>query len=288
MKQIGTVAPSKRVIDICDRGADIFEFLAWEVQQGRHCVVRSTHNRSLMLEDGQDQPAYLHDYVQTLPAQGQKSIVIHGQNGAPDRKAIVAVSFAPVTIKPPHVRRGEYEKKPLAMWVVRIWEPNPPAGTKPVEWYLLTTEAVPDIEAAWEVVGWYQCRWIVEEYHKAQKTGCQVEDVQFTTTEALEPTIALLSVIATILLNLRSMSRQPEAKELSATTVVDPSYVEVLSKWRYKEERDMTIEEFFFAVARLGGHQNRKADGHPGWLVLWRGWMKLQLLQAGYEIRGQR
>ncbi len=48
------------------------------------------------------------------------------------------------------------------MWVVRIWEPNPPAGTKPVEWYLLTTEAVPDIEAAWEVVGWYQCRWIVE------------------------------------------------------------------------------------------------------------------------------
>ncbi len=108
------------------------------------------------------------------------------------------------------------------------------------------------------------------------------------TTEALEPTIALLSVIATILLNLRSMSRQPEAKELSATTVVDPSYVEVLSKWRYKEERDMTIEEFFFAVARLGGHQNRKADGHPGWLVLWRGWMKLQLLQAGYEIRGQR
>ncbi len=36
-----------------------------------------------MLEDGQDQPAYLHDYVQTLPAQGQKSIVIHGRTKPP-------------------------------------------------------------------------------------------------------------------------------------------------------------------------------------------------------------
>jgi hypothetical protein len=36
------------------------------------------------------------------------------------------------------------------------------------------------------------------------------------------------------------------------------------------------------ATARLGGHQNRKCDGHPGWLVLWRGWMKLQAMLDGY------
>jgi hypothetical protein len=53
--------------------------------------------------------------------------------------------------------------------------------------------------------------------------------------------------------------------------------VQVLSVWRYHQVRaDPTIHDFYFALARLGGHQNRQHDGHPGWLVLWRGWEKLQ------------
>ncbi|MFP5501956.1 MAG: IS4 family transposase, partial [Candidatus Sericytochromatia bacterium] len=35
------------------------------------------------------------------------------------------------------------------------------------------------------------------------------------------------------------------------------------------------------AVGRLGGHMNRKADGSPGWLTLWRGMLELQTLVAG-------
>ena len=31
---------------------------------------------------------------------------------------------------------------------------------------------------------------------------------------------------------------------------------------------DWTVHEFFYALARLGGHQNRKSDEEPGWLVL--------------------
>jgi hypothetical protein len=59
----------------------------------------------------------------------------------------------------------------------------------------------------------------------------------------------------------------------------------VLSLKRYGEVRgDLTVREFFLALARLGGHQNRKGDGHPGWLVLWRGWMKLQAMLDGYLI----
>jgi hypothetical protein len=65
--------------------------------------------------------------------------------------------------------------------------------------------------------------------------------------------------------------------------VVSGEYVEVLSLKRYKELRTgLTVREFFLALARLGGHQDRKCDGHPGWLVLWRGWMKLQAMLDGY------
>ncbi len=76
---------------------------------------------------------------------------------------------------------------------------------------------------------WYKCRWVIEEYHKAQKTGCAIEDMQFTSSAAMTPMIALLSVVAVTLLNLREASRRPDAKERPATVLVDVRDVAVLS-----------------------------------------------------------
>ena len=131
---------------------------------------------------------------------------------------------------------------------------------------------------------WRYYGWQIEEYHKAQKTGCGIEQPQFTQTARLEPVIALLSVVAVLLLNLREYSRQPSSATTPARTVVPEAYVAVLSVWRYHARRpDLSVREFFLALARLGGHQNRKCDGHPGWLVLWRGWTKLQPMLDGYD-----
>ena len=58
-------------------------------------------------------------------------------------------------------------------------------------------------------------------------------------------------------------------------------YAEVLSVWRQGRVRhDWTVREFYLALGRLGGHQNRKSDGPPGWLVLWRGWDALLTMLA--------
>jgi hypothetical protein len=153
---------------------------------------------------------------------------------------------------------------------------------------LLTNEPVQEYDDAQRVTEWYERRWIVEEFHKAKKTGCQIEDMQFTGTERLEPAIAVVSMIAVTLLNLREASRRPDAKTRLATTLLAPEYVETLSLWRHAEiARDWTVHEFFYALGRLGGHQNRKSDGRPGWLVLWRGWTKLQCMTDGY-VAGKR
>jgi len=40
------------------------------------------------------------------------------------------------------------------------------------------------------------------------------------------------------------------------------------------------------ALGRLGGHQNRKSDGPPGWLTLWRGWNDLHLMVMGARAAG--
>ena len=87
-------------------------------------------------------------------------------------------------------------------------------------------------------------------------------------------------MVAVWLLQLRDISRRPDAHTLPATEIFSPRLVEVLSVMRYQQRRtDLTVHEFCFALARLGGHQNRKRDHQPGWLVLWRGWTKLQLME---------
>jgi Transposase DNA-binding len=280
---IGPAPAGCQWVDVADRGADTFEFLDAEDAQQRTYVVRSCQDRAIQVGHGaRGRRAALHAYARRLPEQGRRAVRVGERPGQPARQAQVAVAFAPVTLLPPRNACGKHRGQPLPVWAVRAWEVQPPAGVEPIEWIVLANVAVTDADKAGAVLDWYSCRWVVEEYHKAQKTGCGIELPQFTSEEALQPVIALLSVVALLLLDLRHLSRQPEAQDRPATEVVAPEYVAVLSGWRYHEVRTgLTIKEFFWILARLGGHQNRKRDHPPGWLVLWRGWTKLQTMVDG-------
>jgi hypothetical protein len=189
-----------------------------------------------------------------------------------------------VQIIRPHVKRGIFRNEPLSLWAIRIWEIDAPPGVEPLEWILLTNVVTETLEEATTRISWYEKRWIIEDYHKAKKTGCGIEGLRFRRVDRLEPMIALLSVIATTLVNLRVANRQADADCVPATTFVPSNYVTVLSVWRFKERRsDLTVREFTMALARLGGHQNRSSDGPPGWITLWRGWNKLQQM-VDYDI----
>jgi hypothetical protein len=272
-------------VDVADRGADLFEFLAQEAAHGRHFVVRSCTSRAIQVGHGAGAKQLLHSYVRSLPLRGREQIQVSAREKRPERKATVGVAWAPVQVLPPHVRRGAYVKQPLALWVIRVAEIDPPAGVPPIEWMLLTNVPATTAAEAWERVRWYSCRWIIDEFHKGQKTGCAVEKLQFTSRQALEPMIALLSVVAVTLLNLRDASRRPDAKDRRATELIDTRYVEVLSMWRHNKVReDWSVHDFYYALARLGGHQNRKNDKVPGWLILWRAWMDLQHMVNGASI----
>jgi hypothetical protein len=286
----------RRLIDVCDRGADVFEFLEHEVQSGRRFVIRSSYNRSCIPghdPDATSNKTTLHTWARTLEPLGETNVKVQAKsprrkskrkNGKlkhPARSARTArlyVTGASVSLRAPHVRRGDHSRKPLPIWIVRVSEPNPPAGEEPLEWLLLTNEPITTLEDALRVLEWYRLRWIVEEYHKAQKTGCNIEEFQFRSCERLEPAIALISVIALTLLRLRDAARAPDAETREAREIIGEEYIEALSLWRHKEVRtNWTVHEFVLALGRLGGHQNRRGDGIPGWITLWRGWSSLTI-----------
>jgi len=279
-----------KLIDVSDQGSDTFEFLEHEFKSGRRFVIRAYKVRKVYVgHKAVGTRRYLKEYAHSLPELGRFTMAVQAQRGRQARKnAEFIVRGGPVLVCPPHAKHGHHGDEPLPLYVVQVTEVAPPAGEKAIEWMLLTNEPVHTFEDAWRVTSWYERRWIVEELHKAKKTGCQIEDMQFTTTARLEPAIALLSVVAVTLLNLRDASRRPDANTRRANTLFAPAYVEVLSLWRYREIRlGLTVHDFFYALARLGGHQNRKRDHRPGWLVLWRGWTKLQAMLDGYGAAKQ-
>jgi len=280
----------RRLVDVADQGADTFEFLEHEVHSGRTFVVRVYKPRLVQGgHDGKGPKHYLSEYVHGLPELGRFTMDVQSQRkrNAPFRSGRTEAEFVvrggAVLVHPPHAKWGEHGNDPLPLYAVLVSEVHPPKGEEPVEWLLLTNEPVISFEDAWRVTTWYECRWVVEEYHKGMKTGCGVEEMQFTTVERLQPAIALLSAVALTLLDLRDASRRDDAKTRPATTVVSHDYVAVLTAWRYGEVRvKISVHDFYYALARLGGHQNRSHDKRPGWLVLWRGWVKLQAMLDGY------
>lgn len=280
------LSADRQLIDVCDQGSDTFEFLEHEFKSGRRFVIRAYKTRKVALGHDREAPRYeLKEASQRLPELGRFTMDVQVQKGRSARKdAEFILRGGAVLVYPPHAKYGHHGNAPLSIYLVQVTEVAPPPGEKAIAWTLLTNEPVGQRDDAQRVVGWYKLRWIIEELHKAQKTGCGIEDMQFCSTARLEPAIALLSVVATTLLNLREAARRDDAQTRRADTVIARDYVIVLSRWRYKRVRtDLTVHEFFRALGRLGGHQNRKCDGHPGWLVLWRGWTKLQAMLDGYD-----
>lgn len=214
-----TAPPGQLGVDVIDRAADTFEFLDHQHQHGHHDVIRVCQNRTRRTRHrGGGRRTHLLDHWRSLPAVAHRRVASAASAGAPARDTTVALAWAAVRRQPPVHERGEYRDTPLAVWGLRVWEANPPPEiTAPVEWFLLTAVAVASTSDAWERVDGYGCRPVVEELHKGMKTGCDIEAPQFETTAALEPLIAVWSVVALLLLQVRDASRDPErAAQLAA------------------------------------------------------------------------
>jgi Transposase DNA-binding len=278
----GPAPTNARCVDVSDRLSDTFEYITHQVHNGGWFVLRVRENRKLARPKRGKH--YLMDAVRCLPVMGSDSIAVLASDGRMARTADVRIAFTRVTLAVPRKHLGEYRKKPVSVWVVRVWEPKTPPGEELLEWILMTDVAVDETSDARERIGWYQKRPIVEEYHKGMKTGCAIESMQFEKVARLEPAIAVISALTTTLLRLRDAARAPDADTRPATEVIDAEYVGVLGDY-YGNRLGPTpsVRKFYLHVARLGGHQNRKCDGLPGWITLWRGWMKLQSMVDGHR-----
>jgi hypothetical protein len=230
----------------------------------------------------------------TVVAQREVKVSARGRNALPSyrkhhpersaRVATLQVSSSTVTLKRPE-SSSKSPDKTLTLNVVRVLEVDPPEGETPIEWRLWTTEPVQTAAEALAVVDAYRCRWVIEEYFKALKTGCAVESRQLETHDALVNMLALFVPVAWRLLLLRTLSR--DANDTPATSVLSAVQLRCLAGAlvRLKRPRlpsNPTVRDSMLGVAGLGGHI--KNNGDPGWNVLGRGLDKLLTIELGYRL----
>jgi hypothetical protein len=129
---------------------------------------------------------------------------------------------------------------------------------------------------------WYAIRWMVEIYHDIEKNGCSEEDRRFQTAEAMETCLAILSVVAVRVFQLRcALEFQPNAP---AEQVATEAEVEVVRRFLQQKAKRLTVRDFVRGVAKLGGFLGRKHDREPGVRALWRGYQRLQDMLAGFAL----
>lgn len=277
-----------RFTHVCDRGADNFEVYCHCLLQGVDWVVRAARLTRKVYVAGELLP--LQDHLLTLPVADVYPLEVKANEKQVARQANVEVRFGMISLPAPS-QRGRFTRECgitfLTMNVIELKEIDPPRGQKPLQWVLYTSHTVTCREEALAVIGYYERRPLVEEFHKALKTGCRIEDRLYETAARWENLTGFLSIIAVRLLQLKTIAtKQPH---LPATAIVPRSWLKMLAALRRNRRKPIvTARDFLRALAGLGGHLGRKHDGEPGWLTIWRGFDKLHLLLRGAEAMREK
>ena len=178
---MGRIGEADRLIAVADREADIYEYLRYLHSIDHGAVIRACYDRCVRAEEG-----HLWAHLKKQPIIGTYELYI-GQRGVmygskhhatrPAREgrwAKLYVQVAEVTLVPSRSPKSRSDKhlRATAVYVREDMETAPNKG-KPVEWMLLTFEQIESFDDALRVIGYYEKRWLIEEFHKCWKTGCR-------------------------------------------------------------------------------------------------------------------
>ena len=267
LRDLGEVAaqmPQTRLINVCDREADIFELFE---EQRRHpgveLLVRAQHNRGIT-----EEPFKLFEALTQEPVQTQVRVQVPHQSARPKlskrkarpqrprRRADLSVRYRHVQLRPP---KYYPDKEPIQIWVIEAREDSPPAGTEAIEWLLLSTVPIASPEEAVQCLRWYCLRWRIEDWHRVLKSGCRIEEIAHRRAERLSRAIAINLVIAWRIMLMTLLGR--ETPELPAEVLFSDLEIHVLGAYAKK-----TLEPALAAGSggTAGGTHRRIPGTQPG------------------------
>jgi hypothetical protein len=264
-----------------DREGDVYETYVRCEQPGIDYIIRANRPRALVPPGGSTLQK-----VQASRVRAKFDLHLRARPGQPARTAHLRVRAIRAVLRPPY--RPNSTLEPRAVGVVEVREVRPPKTIEPLHWVLLTSLPIDSVPAVLRVVQTYACRPLIEEYHKALKSGMHVEDSQLEEPQGLQALLGIHAVAAVRLLQLKHLAVQEPDRPLKPGQV-DEDILAILRGQFGRPTGGWTPVTLLKSIARLGGFLARTGDGMPGWQTLWRGWQELMTLLCGYRLaKGMR
>lgn len=261
--------PQANWVSVGDRANDIHEFLDNANRLGWNYVVRARHDRKVEIDGEQTR---LFSWIRQQTAKCTSKLYVKAKGEEFSGEVTLEITWVKAKLFAP----GNTDAKGEEVTYIRVWCPEKPD----LEWLLITNLVVNSEKDALRIIKIYRRRWLIEDYHKAVKTGFRIEDNQLKQATRIFALFGMIAVIATKLLAMREYCR------LFPTTPVEN---EIPERWitlveRYLRVKLKTVRDFWRALARMGGFIGRKSDGEPGWQTIWKGYKRLQDMLLGANL----
>lgn len=280
------VNSATELIHVEDREADIYESLEMRIANGMHFIVRAASTKVVLTDEGVEG---ILEHARTLPIRTTREIHLSARKAKhstlrkkaqhpprEERESRIEIRAGALRLRKPCMSGSMPE---LHVNAVHVLEMDAPKGEKPVEWILLTTEPIASVADVEAVVDNYRARWLIEEYFKALKTGCKVEERQLSSLHSLLNSLGIFAVMAWRLLQLRFVERT--ATDTRATTIASAAEIAILED-EVRMPPNASAREFLKRLARFGGHLPQ--NGPPGLIILWRGLSELLQRARGFDL----
>jgi hypothetical protein len=273
---------------IGDRESDMFA--AWAcVPEGRfHMIARTMHDRQLA--DGTS----LYAASERMAVVDQAWIVLPARVQRPERLAQLELRFAAVNIARPQTKFLRHLPESVPVTLIDLREPNPPAGSEPLHWRLLTTHAVASAQDAWHIVEWYKRRWLIEQFFRVLKTqGFKLEDSQIATADRLLKLVAIAAKAAIVtvqLLQARDGHSQQQAQiafnaDEVATLAALNQNLETKTKRLKNPHPPDSLGWAAWIIGRLGGWDGYPSSKPPGPITMKHGLEYFHAVAVGWSLK---
>jgi len=292
--------PETRLVCLADSEGDIYEVLAEGAagERGVEWIVRAGQDRAVQGERGKAPVGRrVREQVLAQPVLFRQKIRVRGRTAKVQcetrgrrqprrsREAEVEVRATRVTLRPPW--RAERRLPAVTVNVVLVRETGPPADDKAVEWQLLTSLPIEEIDQVRQVIQYYCVRWMIEVFFRVLKSGCRVEKRRFEHLDRLLPCLAVYLIVAWRTLFVCRLGRS--GPEMSCEAVFEPAEWKAVWQVVHRTAPPATppsLDEMVRLVAQLGGYVNRRGAGPPGPQTVWIGLQRTYDFALGWRLFG--
>jgi IS4 transposase len=274
-KKLAEKLPDTQFVYIADREGDIYDLYEEAEkefnQSSADWIIRATHDRAIFDENSATKRNKMKKMTKESPSIGVVKFTVGSSKKRKKREVTQHIFTKEVMLYPPR-EKAKKGGVPIKITVVIATEQNPPVGEEAIEWVLLTSMPVGNLEAALQIIEWYLCRWQIEIFFKILKSGCKIEKLQLNNKQRFDPCLALYLIITWRILFLTMLGRA--SPNLNSECVFDPIEWQTVYIMLHKKKppiRPPNLNAMLKMIAQLGGFLGRKSDGDPGPGVMWKG-----------------